>query len=109
MLSVSGLCPAVSGRGTESASSTYLLTVLITHLIADALQRSGSVSILDKELDPVLVTLELHRGENGSGSVRGHWPLLILAFHSVPQAMRTGFTVLSYIHCCEGYAAEAVE
>lgn len=53
----------VPGPVTENASSTHLVTVLITYLVADILQGTGSASILDKELDLVSLTLELARGE----------------------------------------------
>lgn len=55
---------------TENDSSTHLLTVLIIHLIADILQCTGSANILDKEPDPVFVTMELGRGERSESVKR---------------------------------------
>lgn len=62
----------VSGLGTEIASSTDLLKVLIMYLIADILQCRGNAKVWDKELDPVFVTMELHRGKSRCESVRSH-------------------------------------
>ena len=53
----------VPGPVTENASSTHLVTVVITYLVADILQGPGSASILDKKPDLVSLTLELARGE----------------------------------------------
>lgn len=58
--------------GTENASSTHLLKVLTTYLVADILQCICNARILDKELDPVFVTMKLHKGESRSDSIRGH-------------------------------------
>lgn len=71
----------VPGLATENVSSTHLVTVFVTHLIADILQGTGSASILDKELDLVPVTLELARGERRESDNRPLLPAEPGLFH----------------------------
>lgn len=71
----------VPGLATENVSSTHLVTVLVTHLIADILQGTGSASILDKEPDLVPVTLELARGERRESGKRPLFPAEPGLFH----------------------------